>query len=274
MSTAANPQPPRHLGAEARVDDPERLAPSFWSAVALHVALVGVLIAAAYLGPFHHEHWGDQSSTQGAIQASMVSAIPLPQKYPPVKDSVLAPDNVSPAPQPPPKEATQPPPRPTDVLIKEKTQPKPAKVAPTKQPTPPKHPQPTPPSAKATTGESATQLPQAISHLTNGTAALTVLDRSFGDRYAYYVQIIMQKVAANWYTQEADPRTSQGRSVIVGWDILRDGSPSNPHIIRSSGSPSLDASAMRAIQRIDTFGPLPAGNTLPIQDTFTYQANK
>jgi protein TonB len=249
----------------------DRLSGGFAGAIALHVALLGLLIGAAYLHLSHDEHWGDKTLEAGAIQASMVSAIPLPPKAPPVKNAVLTPDEVSPAPTPPPKEATQPPPKDTDILLKAKS--KPAKIAPVTTAAAPKHPQPVPDTRKASTGESATQLPQAISRVTNGTAALNIIDRSFGDRYAYYVQIIKQKIADNWYTQEADPRTSQGRSVVVAWDIERDGTPVNPHVVKSSGSSSLDASAIRAIQRIDTFGPLPAGNSLPIQDTFTYQAN-
>jgi protein TonB len=35
--------------------------------------------------------------------------------------------------------------------------------------------------------------------------------------------------------------------------------PSNIRIEQSSGIPSLDLSAVRALKRIDTFGPLPQG---------------
>jgi protein TonB len=43
----------------------------------------------------------------------------------------------------------------------------------------------------------------------------------------------------------------------VTFDIKRDGHPTNVQIEQSSGVPSLDQSAVRALQRIDTFGPLP-----------------
>jgi protein TonB len=35
----------------------------------------------------------------------------------------------------------------------------------------------------------------------------------------------------------------------------------------------LDAAVMRAIQRIDTFGPLPAGDHMPIEFQFNYHTN-
>jgi protein TonB len=34
--------------------------------------------------------------------------------------------------------------------------------------------------------------------------------------------------------------------------------------------PSLDASALHALQRVDGFGPLPAGNQITVADTFEY----
>jgi protein TonB len=239
-------------------------------AIVLHLALAAIFVAVALFA--HHtssNHWGENASSVGAIQASMVSAIPLPQKFKPVDKSVLAPDNVSPAPQPPPKEATIPPPRATDILVKAK--PQPTKLGPITQPAPPKHPQPTPPTPKATTGEAATQLPESITQLKNGTATATVQDRTFGNRYAYYVQIVSQKVAQNWYTYEADAHASQGKHTTIVFDIERDGTPANVRVLDKSGSPSLDTSALRALQRVDGFGPLPAGNQITVEYTFDYR---
>jgi protein TonB len=248
-------------------DQPDRLGPGLTGAIALHVVLAAALVGAAYFGLSHNDHWGDKSATAGAIQASMVSAIPLPHKADPVDKSVLAPDEVSPAPTPPPKEATQPPPRDTDILVKGKTA---AKTAPVTAPTPPKHPQPVPDTAKATTGESATQLPQSVTQTKNGDAAATIEDKAFGVRYAYYRDLVSRKVSENWFTAEADPRTSQGKHVLLTMDINRDGTPSNIKILTRSGSPTLDTSALRAIQRIDSFGPLPAGDHVTVQLSFDY----
>ena len=58
------------------------------------------------------------------------------------------------------------------------------------------------------------------------------------------------------------------------FDIKRDGQPPNVRIEQSSGVPSLDQSAVRALQRIDTFGPLPsdyAGNKVSVEFWFDYK---
>jgi protein TonB len=246
----------------------EPLGTGFTGAIVLHLLLAAALIGAAYVTHSSKDHWGDSASSAGSIQASMVSAIPLPQKAPPVKDAVLTPDDVSPAPVPPPKEATQPPPKDTDILVKGKTTP--AKTAPITAPAPPKHPQPVPDTRKAQSGESATQLPESITQTKNGDAAATIQDKAFGARYAYYRDAVSRTVSQNWYTAEADPRASQGKSVILTMDIDREGAPSNVRIVTRSGSPTLDTSALRAIQRIDSFGPLPAGDHVTVQLSFDY----
>jgi len=250
-------------------DQDDKFGSGIAGALILHLALAGVFIGVSLYAHNSSSHWGENAASVGAIQASMVSSIPLPQKYKPVDKAVLTPDNVSPAPAPPPKEEAAPPPRETDVEIQRKVIPK--KIAPVVTPAPPKHPQPAPPTPKATTGDSAAQLPESTTQLKNGTATATVQDRTFGNRYAYYVQIVSQKVAQNWYTGEADPRVSQGKHVTIVFDIERDGTPANVHILDKSGSPSLDTSAIRALQRVDGFGPLPAGNKITVEYTFDYR---
>jgi protein TonB len=256
------------LQRDPEAEQVDRIGRGLAGAVLLHVAVVaGIAGAALFAAHLHPERWGERQAEAGAIQASMVSAIPLPAKAPPVKDSVLASEDVTTAPAVKVKEATQPPPKPTDVLIKGKT---PTKVAPVPKPMADKHPQPTPPTPRAASGDAATQLPQSIAQVTNGTASLTVMNKAFGDRYAYYLQIVGRKISENWLTQEADPRASQGKSVTLIFDVERDGTPANVRVKTPSGSASLDASAIHALQRVDGFGPLPAGNQITIEDTFDY----
>jgi protein TonB len=96
----------------------------------------------------------------------------------------------------------------------------------------------------------------------------------FGTRYAWYVRVVQQKVSENWLKYEVDPRISEAQRVYVSFDVQRDGHPSNVQIEQSSGVPSLDQSAIRAIQRIDTFGPLPpdySGNKVSVEFWFDYK---
>jgi protein TonB len=96
----------------------------------------------------------------------------------------------------------------------------------------------------------------------------------FGTRFAWYVQGVQRVVSQNWLKYEIDPRITSADRVYVTFDIGRDGHPSNARIEQSSGVPSLDISAVRAIQRIDTFGPLPpdySGNKVSVEFWFDYK---
>jgi len=67
---------------------------------------------------------------------------------------------------------------------------------------------------------------------------------------------------------------STARRVYILFDISRSGSPSHVKVEQSSGVPSLDQAAVRAIQRIDTFGPLPQGyngNYVSVEFWFDYR---
>jgi protein TonB len=95
----------------------------------------------------------------------------------------------------------------------------------------------------------------------------------FGSKYAYYVRIIQQKVSDNWLKYEVDPRISSASRVYITFDVARDGHPFNVQVEQSSGVPSLDVSATRALQRIDTFGPLPSdysGGKISVEYWFDY----
>jgi periplasmic protein TonB len=96
----------------------------------------------------------------------------------------------------------------------------------------------------------------------------------FGSAYAWYVRVVQQKVSENWLKYEVDPTIHQANRVYVQFDISRSGQPGNVQIEQSSGVPSLDQSAVRAIQRIDTFGPLPgdySGSKVTVEFWFDYK---
>jgi protein TonB len=96
----------------------------------------------------------------------------------------------------------------------------------------------------------------------------------FGTRYSWYVHVIQQKVSENWMKYEVDPRITSAQRVYIVFDVARDGHPSNVQVEQSSGVPSLDISAVRALQRIDTFGPLPqdySGSKISVEYWFDYK---
>lgn len=95
----------------------------------------------------------------------------------------------------------------------------------------------------------------------------------FGTKYAWYVRVIQQKVSDNWMKYEVDPRIQTANRVYITFDVMRDGHPANVQVEQSSGVPSLDISAVRALQRIDTFGALPpdySGSKISVEYWFDY----
>jgi protein TonB len=244
--------------------------------VAGHAALVIGLLGAAWLSHRLDPHWGESDPTVGSIQASMVNSLPLPAKQRFKENSVLTSDKPSIAPTPPPptpapvskaapaQPKAEPLPRPNEILLPKKTV-TPTKPADREQPVATKRVTPPPaPTPKATTGETdGIQIPQSITQLRNGTASVTVEQRAFGDRYAYYVRLISKKINES-KQQDTDGPDAKGKKAIIRFTIDRDGVPTDVSVATRSGSAALDTSTMRAIQRIDTFGPLPAGNSLPV----------
>jgi len=96
----------------------------------------------------------------------------------------------------------------------------------------------------------------------------------FGNRFAWYVQAVQRKVSENWLKYEVDPNIKEAKRFYLTFDIRRDGTPENVQIEQSSGVPVVDDSGRRAIQRIDTFGPLPpeySGNKVSVEFWFDYK---
>jgi protein TonB len=284
-TSASSPSPSKNESSESSEDrviatqlqysrderTEDKLGGNIVGSLVLHALVVAVILGWAYIFRAHTPPWGENASSAGAIQATMVASIPLPPKQRDLDTGVLTSETPSPAPLIA-KEQTVPPPDLKAVPIPTKAV-KPPKVAPKETPQPPKHVQPTPPQPKkAATGDTGgIRIPEATMQLKNGSASVSMQDRAFGARFAYYVNIVNRTVAQNWFTQEADPVASNGKSVTIVFDIDREGTPSNARVETRSGSPSLDTSALRALQRVNGFGPLPQGDHITVEYTFNYK---
>lgn len=253
-------------------DEHEPIAGSWFGSFMLH-GLMGAAIAfsALYLHTFHGDRWGQMSSGT-AISATLVSSapsLPLPNTQV-TNDNVLATQTPSPAPVPPEEKAVA---APDEKAIPIQAKPQVAKkIAPKEQPKPPKYVQPPKQTHRAAYGEAApSSIPMANASAQN--KSVVVQNGDFGSRFGWYVDIIKRTVSQNWYSQLADPNASMGHSVIVTFVVHRDGSVSDPRIAQSSGVSSLDLSAIQAIERVNAFGPLPAGypgSSVSVAYTFTY----
>ncbi len=250
----------------------EPVAGSWFGSFLLHAVMIGGMIASSlYLHLFHEDRWG-QISSGSAISATLVSSaptLPLPNTQA-TNNDVLATQTPSPAPLPPlPKAEVAPEEKAIPILAKPQHV---KKVAPKAQPKPPKYVQPTQQQHRAAYGEAApSSIPMANANAAN--KSVVVQNGDFGSRFGWYVDIIKRTVSQNWYSQLADPNASMGHSVVVTFVVHRDGSVTDPRIAQSSGVPSLDLSAIQAVERVNAFGPLPAaypGSSVSVAYTFTY----
>jgi periplasmic protein TonB len=239
----------------------EPLAAPATGSVLLHIGLAVAIVAYYIIGGFIHSNiWGG-SSAGGAIRVQVTSAIPLPSDQPP-NQNVLATEKPSPAPAPPaPKAAPVIDQTAIPILGKQKKEkPKPTPV------TPPKVQQPVPQN-KAQYGEqAANNIPRAVQGV-SAPGPTSITQGDFGSRFPWYVDGINRKMSQNWNRGEVDPRTPKGARVFLIFTLDKSGAPSRVQLDRSSGSPTLDRSCMRGVQRIDTFGGLPngySGNTLNV----------
>lgn len=244
-----------------------------WS-VALHAAFAGAIVLYAVIGPGRGgSNWGAGGGGD-AIGVTLVSTVPLPAN-PEQTQNVLANESKGLA----------------------KSEPKPEEKAPEAIPIPEKQPKKLPKPKPVTTETHQKPVPQPVQQAENqvpfgeggpvqgpygmfnaggakGGFGFTGGGGDFGTRYAWYVRVVQQKVSQNWLKYEVDPRIDQANRVFVTFDITRDGRPTNVQIEQSSGVPSLDQSATRALQRIDTFGPLPSdysGNKVSVEFWFDYK---
>jgi periplasmic protein TonB len=225
-----------------------------WSA-GLHVAIAGSIVLYAVFGPGSHGGtWGAGGGGE-AMGVTLVSSVPLPASAVQTQN-VLANES---------KGLTQ-------------SQPKTQEKEPEAIPIPDKNAKNKPKPRSSATQQKAQQ-PEEESNVVpfgeggpvsgpygtfnaggaKGGFGFTGGGGDFGSLFAYYVQIVNRKVSENWLKYEVDPGITDARRVYLTFDIMRDGHPLNVQLEQSSGVPSLDQSAVRALQRIDTFGPLPDG---------------
>jgi len=244
--------------------------PLAWS-FGLHVAFAAfVVLYATFVHGFHGEGWGSGGGGE-AMGATLVSAVPLPAN-PAETTNVLATESKGLAKSQPTVQEKEPEAIPIpDKNAKSKIKPAPVKSATQRKP------QPEPEeSNQIPYGEGG---PVSGPYTMNAGAAkggfgFTGSGGDFGSRFAWYVQGVQRKVTENWLKYEVDPRISEAKRVYLTFDIARDGHPTNVAVEQSSGVPSLDLSAKRALERIDSFGPLPSdysGNKVSVEFWFDYK---
>jgi protein TonB len=222
--------------------------------VGFHGLLVLAIVGLGYvMQPRATSNWGMKEGE--AVSAELVNSASIPLPHPEETKSIVATEN---------KGVTQTLPQPKPVETEDGISIK-GKVTPPKhidKPVPPAHvtphPLPTPVDTAVPYGEGGpVSGPYGSFSTASAKGGFSFQNADFGSRFSWYVQNVNRVVSAHWYQVEVDPRVTNAKRVYLTFDIDRSGKPSNIQFEQRSDIPSLDLSAMRALQRIDTFGPLP-----------------
>ena len=227
-------------------------------ALLLHLGIVAALFSAWFWMNHQRDSLGDMHPAGGpAYAVSAVHNIPIPQRQ--ATPNPVANDTQSLVPPAPaPKEAEKPPPPDKDafqIAQKVKRQaPKPMQRQQFSTPTP----------QNQVYSRSRQALSSPMYSQQGGGGQVGIGPNSpLGNRLGWYSEIVRQRIAQNWMTNGLDMRT-QSQPAIVSFYIMRDGTIRTPKILQSSGNPTIDNTALRAVYGAS---PLPQ---LPPQITENY----
>ena len=76
-------------------------------------------------------------------------------------------------------------------------------------------------------------------------------------RAAADADILRRRISEKWRTNDVDPLVRNAKVATVSFDILRNGQVQNVKIVQSSGIPTLDYSARRAVLEASPLPELP-----------------
>src|SRR6266851_4782082 len=93
----------------------------------------------------------------------------------------------------------------------------------------------------------------------SGVATIGQGGGDFGARYPWYVDAVRNRVRQVWDQTTIDPaeRAARRAHAVVTFRISTNGTVSSIRVSQSSGNSSMDYSALRALQNIDSFRALP-----------------
>lgn len=221
------------------------------------------VLLALLLVSFHHhyrgEPWGGPGG--GAVQVSVVRSLPgIPLPRPPV----VAQGRV--ASESPGLYRSQPKPEPPRQPERVTELPRFGETAPRERPQRARRQEPRPaplppgaiPSPSGEGGPAAVpytsqfQLGAAEGGMSFGSGG------SFGARYPWYVESVRRRISSNWLLSAVDPYVQWAPRAEISFDILRNGTVVNVQMTRSSGVPSVDRSAIRAIRDSSPLDRLPS----------------
>jgi periplasmic protein TonB len=243
----------------------DRLDRGLFGSVLLHGALFAAVFFSPKFFPMLGPAWGNPTGGSGGISVKVVASVSGVALPTPAVVHEEAPANESPGfykseePAPPPPDKTAEPIPETKAPVKTTPTPKP-KPKPPAPPAAKSNATPEPPPTNAIPYGQGGRPSMTYGQFQTGAgeAGIGFGDAAFGDRYSTYVNAITRAISNNWLKSMVDSRIQKAPRVYVTFDIERDGTISNFGVQQSSGIPSLDRSAERAVRASNPLPQLPA----------------
>jgi len=231
------------------LDERDPLAFPFFGSLAAHAAVVVLLFVSWFWVNGNRESLGEMHPAGGpAYAVSAVHNIPIPQRDAP--PNPVANDTQSAVPTAPAKQDVEkkaPVPDKNAIEIPDRI--KPTAPQPKRQQ---QQAQPAPENQVYSRSHQALSNPMYAQQSGAGQVGIGP-NSPLGSRLGWYAEIVRQRIAQNWLTNGLDAR-SQAQPAIVSFYIMRDGSIRQPQVVQSSGNPTIDNTALRAVY---SAGPLP-----------------
>jgi protein TonB len=224
----------------------ENLKAGMARSVVLHLALVGGAIGFGYWNFGPHDTWGDPNAMPGAgFAVTPVDRIPLPTRI--ARPNPKADDSESQVEKAEQKD------RDRDKVAKE--DPDAIALSTKTKIRPPNEHQTSHYKYKSSDelrkNQIRTTVGQAMSNPMFGAVGAGGVGvgtgTPFGNRFGAYADLLRRRISEKWRTTDVDPMVRNARPATVSFDILRNGQVRNVKIVQSSGVPTLDFSARRAI---------------------------
>lgn len=249
------------------LDEKDPLAFPFIGSLCIHAGVVALLFFGWYWMNQRRQTLGDLNPAGGpAYTVSPVSNIPIPRREAPLNP--VANDTQSMVPSAPAKQELEkkaPPPDKNAVEIPDKFRRQAEKPQKQQQ-----YKQPTPPNQVFSRTREAVSSPMYSAQSGAGQVGVGPNTPLGNNRLGWYAELIRQRIAQNWNTNGLNAQ-SQRAPAIVSFLIMRDGSIRNPQIVQSSGNPSIDNTALRAVYTSNPLPGLPAQVAEPyITAQFTF----
>ncbi len=238
------------------LDERESLRNPLFGSLLFHAAIFGAAILSAFMANRGRVSFGDPNSFGGSgVLVTPVATIPLPSRG--GFKNPVANDTESNIPQPPKPEVKKVPKEDPDAIaIKGRKLPKrQSDIAASQQRYRPSQEKPN--QLYSSTGQAMSS--PMFGGMTGSGGVGVGRGSPFGNRFGAYAQLIRDRVAQKWRTQDVDPRIQTAAPAIVLFEIERGGQVSNVRFLQRSGISALDYSAQRAILEASPFPALPVG---------------